>query len=168
MPIYENPLQVVADIIQTKMQLENGRVMLYNQQYDIPTDTDLMIIVGEEDSEVVATSTTTQNKDGVYTETNDAIIRSTVTIDVLSAGDVAQERKHEVILALNSIYSQQMQEANTMRIFQVPVQFVNASEAEASQMLNRYSLKFNIMYKKQMSNAVEYYDKFNKQVVGNN
>lgn len=165
---YSEPLKVIADIIQTKMKLAAGRVMLYNQNYDIPKDDAIFIMVGEEDSYVFATSTNTGlNKDGVYEEINDAMIRSTVIIDVLSAGPEARERKHEIILALNSIYSQQMQEQNTMRIAQLPVGFVNTSEAEASQMLNRYTIKFNIMYKKKMSDTVDYYDTFNKQIVGN-
>lgn len=165
MKTYKQPLKIITDIISTKMKLDSGRVMLYNQNYTIPSDEAIFIVVNEEDSEVFATSTTTRlNEKGEYEEINDALIRCTVTIDVLSAGDEARERKHEVITALNSIYSQQMQEANHVRIANLPNGFLNTSSAEESQMLNRYTINFNMMYKKTVKDLVDYYDTFNTQI----
>lgn len=168
MKAYTDPLKVVADIIQMQLNLKAGRVMVYNQQFNIPKDEHLFIVVREDDSTVFATSTTNKmNKEGEYEETNDALIRSTVSVDVMSANDEAKNRRFEVILALNSNYSQQMQELNTVRIAQLPTGFVNASELEASQMLNRFSISFNMMYKKQISHTVNYFDTFKTQVTGN-
>lgn len=165
MKIYEQPLKIITDIISTKMKLDSGRVMLYNQNYNIPSDDAIFIIVNEEDSSVFATSTITRlNENGEYEEVNDALIRCTVTVDVLSAGEEARERKHEVILALNSIYSQQMQEANHVKIANIPNNFLNTSSAEASQMLNRYTISFGLIYKKTVTDLVEYYDTFNTQI----
>ena len=166
---YTEPLKVIADILQTKLGLKAGRVMLYNQKYNIPKDDKIFIMVGEEDNDVYAASTNTMDtSDGSgYEERNDVLVRATAVIDVLSAGPEARERKHEVILALNSIYSQQMQELNSLRIANLPVGFVNTSDLEASQMLNRFTIKFNILYRKSNKNSVDYYDKFKTEVVGN-
>lgn len=166
---YTEPLKVIADILQTKLGLKAGRVMLYNQNYNIPKDDKIFIMVGEEDNDVYAASTNTMDTpDGNgYEERNDVLVRATAVIDVLSAGPEARERKHEVIMALNSIYSQQMQELNSLRIANLPVGFVNTSDLEASQMLNRFTIKFNILYRKSNKNSVDYYDKFKTEVVGN-
>lgn len=166
---YTEPLKVIADILQTKLGLKAGRVMLYNQKYNIPKDDKIFIMVGEEDNDVYAASTNTMyTPDGNgYEERNDVLVRATAVIDVLSAGPEARERKHEVIMALNSIYSQQMQELNSLRIANLPVGFVNTSDLEASQMLNRFTIKFNILYRKSNKNNVDYYDKFKTEVVGN-
>ena len=166
---YTEPLKVIADILQTKLGLKAGRVMLYNQKYNIPKDDKIFIMVGEEDNDVYAASTNTMDTpDGSgYEERNDVLVRATAVIDVLSAGPEARERKHEVIMALNSIYSQQMQELNSLRIANLPVGFVNTSDLEASQMLNRFTIKFNILYRKSNKNSVDYYDTFKTAVVGN-
>ena len=166
---YTEPLKVIADILQTKLGLKAGRVMLYNQKYNIPKDDKIFIMVGEEDNDVYAASTNTMDTpDGSgYEERNDVLVRATAVIDVLSAGPEARERKHEVIMALNSIYSQQMQELNSLRIANLPVGFVNTSDLEASQMLNRFTIKFNILYRKSNNSSVDYYDKFKTEVVGN-
>ena len=166
---YTEPLKVIADILQTKLGLKAGRVMLYNQKYNIPKDDKIFIMVSEEDNDVYAASTNTMDTpDGSgYEERNDVLVRATAVIDVLSAGPEARERKHEVIMALNSIYSQQMQELNSLRIANLPVGFVNTSDLEASQMLNRFTIKFNILYRKSNKNSVDYYDKFKTEVVGN-
>jgi len=86
----------------------------------------------------------------------------TMQIDVMSANTEARTRSQEVILALESIYSQQQQEKYQFKINKNITGFNNVSEAEGESNLNRFALTvtcFTFKYKSKI--ITDYYDKFN-------
>ena len=86
----------------------------------------------------------------------------TMQIDVMSANTDARTKSHEVILALESIYSQMMQEKFQFKIHKNITGFNNVSEAEGESNLNRFALTitcFTWYYKTKQ--ITDYYDKFN-------
>lgn len=92
-----------------------------------------------------------------------------IQIDFMSRSNAGIKRNWEVLAALRSIYSQQMQELYNFKIMRVPRGFVNTSSAEGSSMLNRYSITFPcfVWYQKTTildPNGEQYFDDFGVKV----
>ena len=88
--------------------------------------------------------------------------QQTLQIDILSGNTDARKRSHEIILALDSIYSQQQQEKFQFKINKSNTGFNNVSELEGEKNLNRFALTITCFcwyYKTKQIN--DYYDKFN-------
>ena len=86
----------------------------------------------------------------------------TMQVDVMSANTEARTKSHEVILALESIYSQQQQEKYQFKINKNITGFNNVSEVEGESNLNRFALIFTAFTWKYKSKIIpDYYDKFN-------
>lgn len=92
-----------------------------------------------------------------------------IMISILSRDTQALTRRWEIIAALQSIYSQQQQEANSFKIFRLPLNFVNASSAEGGSNINRFSITVPcfVWYKKEKvltATGGDYYDDFTTRV----
>src|SRR5580698_8318750 len=100
------PVGLVCDIIQTQMGLANGRVYEWDQKIFQPTDYDLYIVVsipscrpfGNVSSPVASNGSQVNQFVSMYAR---------VDFDIISRGPAARDQKELVVLALNSIYSQQ-------------------------------------------------------------
>lgn len=102
-------------------------------------------------------------------EVNEVQAREMVQIDIFSRSNAGITRNWEVIAALNSFYSQQVQEANNFKIFRLPQNWINTSSAEGSSILNRYTITIPcfVWYRKQKlltMNGGDYYDDFKARV----
>lgn len=186
--------QYIVDIINKKMAMPPDRVILRDQNFKWPDDTAMRIIVGIVNSFPMAAesymipSTPTnwdqtdpidqvfdqpsQNFDQTATqiEVNEVQMQEWVQIDVASRNNDAIMRNWEVIAALNSFYSQQVQELNNFKIFRLPRGPSNTSSAEGGSFLNRYTLTVPcfVWYRKEttMVNSPygDYYSDFNTRV----
>ena len=63
-----------------------------------------------------------------------------IQIDIMSKNLDARQRRFEILMALKSIYSQQMQEKEGFKIHRIPQTFTNSSGAEGGSNLNRFSV----------------------------
>jgi hypothetical protein len=95
--------------------------------------------------------------------------RENIQVDILSRSNDALTRNWEIIGALSSIYSKQVQEKYNFKIFRIPQGFINTSDAEGGSFLNRYSLTFPVFtwYKKRKvltPTGKNYYDDFTTRV----
>ena len=68
-------------------------------------------------------------------------------------------------MALNSTYSQQVQEEKGFQIARNSFQVTNTSEVEGVAELSRYSISFNVTYMSETSKSIPYFDTFTKQVI---
>lgn len=103
-------------------------------------------------------------------------MRENIQISILSRDTQALMRHWEIVAAMQSIYSQQKQEANFFKIFRVPTSFLNASDAEGGSNINRFSITVPcfVWYEKERvltSDGGDYYDDFttrvdNEQTIG--
>lgn len=129
--------KLVADIIAHDMELDSSRVVLYNQNYTAPIDSNIYIII--------ATSqfTRTGLNNRFDPETNEEVKTITgstsVNIEVTSKSREALERKEEVLLAIISTYSQQVQEKNNIRIF-ASGDILDLSEIEGASAVHRFRI----------------------------
>ena len=100
-------------------------------------------------------------------EVNELVQQEWVQVDVCSKNMDAMIRNWEVIAAMNSFYSQSVQETNNFKIFRLPRGPINTSSAEGGSYLNRYTLTvpcFAWYRKETVMMAGDYYDDFHTQV----
>ena len=88
-----------------------------------------------------------------------------VQIDIMSRNDDAFDRKHEVILALSSIFADYQQENHQFQIGKIPASIVNVSGVEGGSNLKRFSITINCItsYTKTKEN-IDFYNSFSTRV----
>ncbi len=111
-------------------------------------------------SRIISSQDSYKTINGKYTEVKELIIADNIQIDIKSRNNDARVRRFEVIAALESVFSKQMQEKHECRIFEIPQSFTNTNEAEGSSQIYRYTLTIAAQYKKTYTNVVDYYDTF--------
>lgn len=165
--------QYFVDIIVQEMSMSKQSVWLRDQNKLINNDDGLYIIVGFVGG-VPISNTTSVSQETVNNITNEyqtceVQVMEAIQVDVLSRSNLALTRNWEVIAAMQSIYAQQVQEANNFKIFRIPHNFVNTSISEGGSMLNKYSITISALawYRKEkvlVSPLGDYYDNFTQRV----
>lgn len=155
-----NPLELFADIVAKEMGLAEDQVYIYNQKIKPITDDRLYIAIGIAFDKHFGNSTKAEpTADGmvVVQSTN---VQSNLSIDILSRGDDARNRRYEIVLALNSIYSQTQQELNSFKVGVVPQNFNNLSREEGAAIPFRFNINVFVQYFVKKVKPVAYYDVF--------
>src|SRR5580698_9050980 len=135
-----NPIaeQIIVNILNEELNLPADHCWIRNQNKVIPPFEDLFIVVGMTDSKVIGNDNILNAEN--LTETQNVITIDNIQIDMLSRNLEALTRRWEVIAALQSYYSEQLQEKYNFRIYQIPHSFTNTSFAEGGSQLNRYTI----------------------------
>lgn len=152
--------QIIADIIQTGMGLDEGRVVIYNQRRRIDPDKGMWITVGQMSVKPfgnnVAAVSTTEGMSEVLTQH----MQEMISVDMMSYDTDALERLPELLGALASTYSQQAQEHHAMRIGVLPTGISDVSMNEASSMIYRMNVTLNVLRAYNSTKPIDYYDTF--------
>lgn len=154
--------QFIVDILISEMALDASHVWVSNQNRKIPNDLGVYIVVGMVDSQVFSNVDTCTPIDGGMQETQQVTEKQNIQIDILSRSNDGLTRRSEIIGALNSVFSTQVQEANWFRIFPVSNSFINSSSAEGGSQINRFSINISchVWYRKDKSLGNNYFDSF--------
>lgn len=138
----KSPEQIIADILVKEMKLSDQHVWVRYQDKKIPPDAGIYIVVGFQDDGggVVGVNNETFATDEGMSQTQTAIVREMLQIDIRSKDNSARQRRFEVLLALASVYSVQQQEKYQFKIFKKPLSINNTSSAEASSNMNRFTI----------------------------
>ncbi len=153
-------LLLVCDIIATKMNLDRSRVYLWDQKINEPTDSGLFVIVSVE--QVKPFGNNSRFVDGVNQQYVNCL--ATVGIDIISRGPDARDRKEEILLALNSQYSEQQQEANSFYIGRISTSFLNLSPLDGAAIPYRYHMTFLMQYCVSKTPSVDYFNRFDEPI----
>jgi hypothetical protein len=163
------PLELVCDIIQTQMGLAQGRVYLYEQKINEPGDSGLFIAIGilackpfGNNRKIVANSATGMNQIQVVN------MWANLTIDIISRGPDARDKKEQVLLALKSLYAQQQQELNSFFVAPISSSFQNLSQLDGAAIPYRFQIGAVIQYAVKQITSVPYFDSFSQPVVTQN
>lgn len=154
------PLELFANIIAVEMGLQSDQVYIYNQKIKPIADSRLYIAIGISFDKHFGNSTKAEpTADGmvVVQSTN---VQSNLSIDIISRGDDARNRRYEIVLALNSIYSQTQQELNSFKVGNVPQNFNNLSKEEGAAIPFRFNINVFVQYFIKKVKPVAYYDTF--------
>lgn len=156
-------LEIVRDILVKELQIPEERVFIYNQKIKLPTDDKLIVIVEHKLTTPISSKNYTKEVAGEYKEYQELTTREEIAIEVISRGIDALERKEEFIMALYSIYSQQVQEQTGVRIFRIsPIN--DLSELETTAVTYRFEIPVVIQTWYQRIKGVEYFSAFNGKV----
>ena len=152
-----SPLFLFCDIIQTGLGLATGRVFLWDQKIIEPTDFGLFVAVSVLNCKPFANSIGFDSNANQIQSVN---VLASLSLDIISRGPAARDQKELVILALQSVYSQQQQEANSFNIARISTSFVNLSEVDGSAIPYRYNIGVNIQYFVTTTQPSEYFNTF--------
>lgn len=157
-----NPLGLFCDVIQKEMELDAGRVYLWDQKLNQPNDSGLYIAVGVISCKPFANTISYDGSGGGLDAIQSVNMLATLSIDAISRGPEARDRKEEIILALNSVYAQSQQELNSFYIGKLPPggQFVNLSQVDGAAIPYRFNISINMQYFVSKLKPATYFDDF--------
>lgn len=163
-----NIRELVRDIIKTEMSLSDAQITQENQEYKLPVDTDIHLVIGILSEKVFANNKYFENRphDGYY-EIQSLQKMTTFTVDIFSKGMSAVDRKDEIVLALNSYYSENQQTAYGFKIMRLPTGFTNISEIEGAARINRFNITFNVLNFVIKETKIEDYNTFSYTLLMN-
>lgn len=159
------PIKLICDILQKQLDLSKEQVWIYNQKRDIPNDFNMYIVVDYQGQRIIGSVRREKPTETGLVEYQSLHSLAVIRLDLFSRGNAARVNKDLVIMALNSTYSQQVQEANGFSIARNSFQVTNTSMAEGTAELNRYSISFNVTYMSETTKSIDYFDTFRKQVI---
>ena len=169
--MYKEPALIIVDIIQTEMALENGRVMLTNQKYNIPTDGPFICISYVGPSKIISNvNEALDNPAGGMTESQWLVKQDLIQIDIMAYSNDdgtndARNRKEEIAMALHSLYAETQMELNFMQIARQVSPMMDTSFLEATEMMSRYTMTIQTTSAYQKQKPVgDYYTDFSRAV----
>lgn len=156
--------EYIVDIIRTEMGLNQQNIWIHSQNRKIPPQSqELYVTVGCVDFLPIS------SKSRYDSETDDEIQtvygRASVQVDILSRSLEARQRRAELLMALNSFYSKEIQDKHQFRIFELPQRFINTSGLEGGSEINRFSLIIRAMISQDKVKSTSYYDTFNADIL---
>jgi hypothetical protein len=148
---------LICDIITVGLGLEPEKVVVYSENWDPPKDQGIYIVVstrrGKPISNVRKYDSTTNE------EVQTVVTYDFVDIDITSKDRTALDRKEEVLMALNSTYSDQVQNENNIKIFRLG-EIMDLSFIEAASALKRFRIPCIVSNVKEKRTVINYFDKF--------
>lgn len=143
------------------MSLTDQQIFIYNQDFKLPETSGLFIIL-QYNSSANYSSTNTfipadEGEEGAQ-ECIATLVKEDYTINCISKNDEARQRKEEVILSLNSNFSQNRQGLYQFKLAQISNSFLNVSELEGAGMLNRYAINISLLAHYNKTLNTDYYD----------
>ena len=150
-------LQVLCDIIASELGLDGDQVILWNQDFPELKDQRLYIAVG-----VLQTKPFSNSLKFLPDGTSDqaSTFRTVVSLEIMSFGTDARDRKEELVMAFGSVYAQQQQEANSFSVARLTGNFVNLSQGEGAHIPYRFNISTVMQHFVRKTKTVPYFDQF--------
>lgn len=152
------PLQLLGRIIQRELGLSEGRVYLWDQKINAPTDKGLFIAISALSPKCYANINHFNHL--TLQQEQSSSWATQVDVDIISRGPEARDRKEEVVMALNSQYSVQQQQLNSFFIATIPTAIRNLSEIDGAAIPYRFNFSLNLLYNVKKIQPAAYFDTF--------
>lgn len=158
-----------VDIIRSEMGLTDQQIWIRNQNRKFPNTEGLFVVVGLAEAQTISnTNVCVATADGMD-EIQQVQVREVIQVDLISESNEALTRRWEVLAAIQSVYAEQVQEANYFKIFPHTQNFINTSSAEGGSQVNRFTLSIpcHVWYRKEKSLVSingDYYNNFDTRV----
>lgn len=153
---------ILCDIITNELSIDADRVVVYNQNFQAPTDSAIFVIVATIRSKIVGSNN--HFDDDTNEEYKEVTSFIYIDIEITSQDRSALERKEEIIMALTSQYSLDAQGANNISIWRTK-EIIDLSEIDGSSALHRFRIPVVVSQLKTKRTTVDYYDKFKQPEV---
>lgn len=155
--------EYIVDIIRKEMNLNQQNIWIHSQNRKIPPQSqELYVTVGCVDFLPISSKSRFDAENNSEIQT--VYGRASVQIDILSRSREARIRRAELLMALNSYYSKEVQDKHQFRIFELPARFINTSSLEGGSEINRFSLIIRAMISEDKVKETDYYDTFNAKI----
>lgn len=156
--------EYIVDIIRKEMGLSQQNIWIHSQNRKIPPQSqELYVTVGCVD--FLPISSKSRYDPETDEEVQTVYGRASVQVDILSRSLEARQRRAELLMALNSFYSKEVQDKKQFRIFELPQRFINTSGLEGGSEINRFSLVIRAMISQDKIKSTSYYDTFNANIL---
>lgn len=159
------PIKHICKILQNSLNLTDEQIWIYNQKRDIPNDFGIYFVVNYIGQRIIGNVRKEVATPAGLVEYQSVHSLANFSVDILSRSSKAREMRDKALMALNSTYSQMIQEANGFQIAPNSFSVTNTSEIEGVAELYRYTLSFNVTYMSETSKSIDYYDTFTKEVI---
>lgn len=160
-PSWREPIKVLADLLSRELSLGADRIFIYNDGRPLPKDKGLYIVLSINGTNVIRNTSVTKdvtvNEQSVYTEVLDQNFKQNIIVSVISEDSSARLMANEVVMALSSVYSQQLQEKYSCHIARI-AHITDASFLEKTDMLTRMDVAVSVLSWKQLVKPVDYYE----------
>lgn len=163
---YREPAKLIVDIIQKELGLQSGQVLLTNQKYEIPTD-GLFVVVSYVGPGKVISNQNEWIDDGAggLIEVQTVSMLQMLQIDMMAfndpvGGNQARQRMLEIPMALRSVYSQNQQDAYSIKLASNIGPIMDVSSLEETEMLTRFTMTIQAFSVAQKQKAVDSYSSF--------
>lgn len=157
------PMKLFGDIIQNFMGLEDNQIYIYNQKINIPTDDKVYIAVFVMPEKPFSNTIRTAVDGMSVIQTVN--FNTQLMVNILSRSTEALERRHEVIMALQSIYSKQQQALNGFAIGKLPLNMVPLNFLDGSAIPYRFNITVGFQYAVTKTSPTPYFNTFQAPVV---
>lgn len=158
-------INVLCDVITNGLDLSQERVVEYAQNWNAPTDGLLYVVVSAREGKILSNSN--QFDPSTKEEVKSVVMFQSYDIDLTSKNNDALDRAVEVVMALTSQYSLNLQEQYQFRVFRTP-KIVDLTYIEAASALKRKRVSVIITYSVEKRTSVDIYEHFPATEVKNN
>lgn len=159
-------LDLLRDIVQQEMDLADDRIFIYAQPFTLPTDDRLFVNIEYKYSKVYSNRNLTPVNSGNISEEQNINTQEFLTVQLFSRNFEALQRKEEAVMALRSVYAQQLQEKYSFKLSSTP-QILDLTTLEESAMLYRFDIPVVFLSAYQKIKTIEWFNAFTTQVVVN-
>ena len=158
------PLDHIRDIIVEEMGVNPDFVNIFNQDFKIPPDDGLHIEIEAKGApKVLSNRNLTVPTADTFTEIQEINTQELIAVMLFSRNMDAYVRAPEVLMAINSLYAQQSQEANSFKIARIsPIE--NLSALEGAAMLYRFEISLVVFAWYEKTKDGDYYDTFTAEL----
>lgn len=151
-------IDLIRNIIMVDMPFPTERIFLYNEDYVLPPDNGLWIIVAYAGSKPYSNrSSTFTDENGNFMERQNVNTQEQIVINLMSFDLEALERKEEVLQALASLYSQNVQSQESFKIAPI-MPIADRSEIEGGKINYRFDIMLTVLTWYEKIKSADYYD----------
>lgn len=164
-------INLIRDILKSEMQIPDERIFFYNEDYVLPDDNGLWIIVAfsgskpysNRNSTFLDVKTLDINGNPTFMEKQNISVQELITVHMMSYNLDALERMYEVPQALVSLYAQNSQTDATFKIAPI-MNVVDASEQEGGRINYRFDWRVTVLSWQEKIKPAQYYNTFKTQL----
>lgn len=157
--------EFVALIVKNELSLDSDQIIIQNQKFIIPNDKrvycSLKLVSGKPISN---NKKSKSDAVGMFDESY-VVMRDMLEINLMSYGERAMDSRYDILMAIASTFSIQVQEVNSFTISKTPLNVTNISGIEGSKIPFAFNISLSIQYGIKKIKYIHYYDKFSLPIL---
>lgn len=157
-------IKQLCEIVRSELSLQPDQVFLWNQKWDIPSDSRPYVTVRVLSKKMFGSSNPGLSNQVGFLEEQSANFQATLSVDIWSTGLIARDFADGVAMALTSMGAQKAQEKYGFLISRMPSAILDLSDTEGTAIPYRFNFTVAIQYFVLKAKQVDYYDEFNREI----